>query len=273
MKEPVRIISDLHLGNRLSRIATVEQLRPLVEGAGTMVFNGDTWQELAPVFYEASLEMLVGLRALCAEAGCEAVFLPGNHDPGWDGDGWLELADGRIVVTHGDSLLADGAPWKREILNGGEAVLDAWARHPAAVIDPAERHRVAREIARALPTERHPMERGLWRRAWNAAMPPRRGMHMISAWAMQGANGAEFCERYFPRAEVLVAGHFHRHGSWLHRGRRILNTGSFVNPGRAVWVEWADGWLRRGFVEESPLAFRKGPFEECWRLAPADASG
>jgi UDP-2,3-diacylglucosamine pyrophosphatase LpxH len=266
MKEPVRILSDLHLGNRLSRIAAVGQLRPLLEGAGTVVFNGDTWQEIAPVFYERSREMLEELRALCADVGCAAVFLPGNHDPGWEGTGWLELAEGRIVVTHGDALLAGGAPWKREILLGGDAVRAAWQRHPAAVRDAAERHRVAREISIALPTERHQMGRGFWQRAWNAMIPPERGMQMIAAWALQGAHGAEFCERYFPQAELLVTGHFHRHGSWLCDGRRVLNTGSFVNPGRAMWVEWHDGWLSRGFVEESAAAFRPGPTVDLWRL-------
>ncbi len=49
--------------------------------------------------------MLEELKSLCREEGAEAVFLPGNHDPGWSGPGWVELAGGRIVVTHGDALV------------------------------------------------------------------------------------------------------------------------------------------------------------------------
>ena len=41
---PVRILSDLHLGHRVSRISSVECFRPLIAGAGTVVFTGDTWQ-------------------------------------------------------------------------------------------------------------------------------------------------------------------------------------------------------------------------------------
>ena len=74
MKEPVRIFSDLHLGSRVSRIRTVSALRPLLEDAGTVVFNGDTWQELAPELLERSREMLDQLRTLAAEAGCEVVM-------------------------------------------------------------------------------------------------------------------------------------------------------------------------------------------------------
>ena len=46
LPQPVRILSDLHLGHQVSRIARVSALRPLVAGAGTVIFNGDTWQEL-----------------------------------------------------------------------------------------------------------------------------------------------------------------------------------------------------------------------------------
>jgi hypothetical protein len=42
MSSPIRILSDLHLGHRVSRIASAESLRPLIAGAGTVIFNGDT---------------------------------------------------------------------------------------------------------------------------------------------------------------------------------------------------------------------------------------
>lgn len=48
MKLPVRIFSDLHPGHQASRIFDMEKLRPLFRGAGTVLFNGDTWEELSP---------------------------------------------------------------------------------------------------------------------------------------------------------------------------------------------------------------------------------
>ena len=115
MRLPVRIFSDLHLGHKASRICDVAALMPLFEGAGTVVFNGDTWEELSPAWRGRSGEMCAELRGLLAGAGIDGVFLPGNHDPGEGGVGFVELAGGRIVVTHGDALLRDGAPWKRAI--------------------------------------------------------------------------------------------------------------------------------------------------------------
>jgi len=266
MNEPVRVLSDLHLGHKISRVSQITALRPLIAGAGTVIFNGDTWQELARPFYDRSLEMLNGLHSLCREEGATTVFLSGNHDPGWPGPGWVELAGGRIVITHGDALLFDGSPWKREILVSGERVMQLWNQHLQADRLIEERLRVAREIARELCSVEHPTGRHFIQRAWDAVMPPGRAVKMIEAWAIQGSAGAQFCETYFPKAEVLVIGHFHREGHWLRKGRLIINSGSFMAPGRAHWVEWKDGVLSRGEIDESPESCRKGRILNVWRL-------
>lgn len=266
MKEPVRVLSDLHLGHKISRIDRVSALRPLIAGAATVIFNGDTWQELAEPFRERSAAMLEELKQLCADEGAEAVFLPGNHDPGWPGPGWVELAGGRIIITHGDALLHAGSPWKREIMMAGDRVEELWREFPAAHSDAAERLRLARVIARELGSVEYPFGRRFIQRAWDAAVPPRRAFEMLKAWFSQGSVGARFCERYFPMAEVLVTGHFHWQGCWKHGRRLMINTGSFTNPGRAHWVEWNNGWLTRGEIEETPELCRIGRTLDVWRI-------
>ena len=268
MKEPVRILSDLHLGHKASRIERVSALRPILAGAGTVVFNGDTWQELALPLRERSAAMLEELKALCAEVGADAVFLSGNHDPGWPGPGWLELADGRVIVTHGDALLYYGSPWQREILAHHEQVRELWSQHPAASHDAEERLRLARHIARSLGAMEYPSGRHFIQRAWDAVRPPKRAFKILRAWFIQGSAGARFCDAYFPRAEVLVIGHFHWHGCWVKNRRRVINTGSFVNPGGAHWVEWHDGWLSRGLIHESPHLCRIGRTLGRWMIQP-----
>jgi predicted phosphodiesterase len=266
MNEPVRILSDLHLGHKISRIDEVQSLRPLIAGAGTVIFNGDTWQELARPFLERSTAMLAELQTLCREEGVDPIFLSGNHDPGWPGPGWVELAAGRIVITHGDALLFDGSPWKREILVNGERVMELWGEHPRADSDVEERLRVARKIARELCSVEHPTGRSLLERAWDAVIPPRRALRMLEGWFTQAKTGGEFCEAYFPNAEILVIGHFHREGTWLRDGRRIINTGSFMAPGRAHWIEWQDGFLSRGLIDESGSQCQKGAILNVWRF-------
>jgi UDP-2,3-diacylglucosamine pyrophosphatase LpxH len=266
VKEPVRIISDLHLGHRISRIERVEMLRPLLAGAGTVVFNGDTWQELAKDLKEHSAGMLEGLRQLCREEGCEPVFLPGNHDPGWTGDGYLELAGGKIVVTHGDTLLRSGAPWKREIILQPERVERLWSQHPEAAVDAKERHQLAREISLALPVSKHSKGRKFTQRAWDAIHPPQRALEMLKAWWSQPAMGEAYRDRYFPSAEFLIIGHFHWAGTWLRHNLRVINTGSFLNPGNAWWVELENGTLSYGRVDEKKASCRKGPELARWEI-------
>jgi len=259
-------LSDLHLGHKICRIEQVAALRPLIAGAGTVIFNGDTWQELARPFVERSTAMLAELKNLCREEGAEAVFLSGNHDPSWPGPGWVEFAGGRIVITHGDALFFNGSPWKREILLSGERVMAMWDQHPRADREVEERLRVARKIALDLCSVEYPAGRSIFHRAWDAVLPPRRAVKMIEAWATQGSAGEKFCADYFPKAELLVIGHFHRVGSWVRNGRRVINTGSFTTPGRAHWVEWKEGWLSRGVIEESPEICRKGETLDVWRF-------
>ncbi|MFU8892129.1 MAG: metallophosphoesterase [Luteolibacter sp.] len=265
----VRILSDLHLGHKLSRVEDVRSLRPLVEGVDVVVFNGDTWQELARAFRPHAETQLRALKALCAEVGAFPVFLSGNHDPGWQGDGWLALADGKLIVTHGDALLPSGSPWKREIMANPGRVEAIWSQHPNAGTEPAERIRLARAIASELRTTEHTTGRSFLMRAWDAAVPPGRALRMIDAWLRQGTEGARFCERYFPNAEVLVIGHFHRAGCWRRGDRIVLNTGAFVSPGRACVVDWFPEERRLSWAdvdECDPRAFRVGRAREHWRL-------
>lgn len=266
MNEPVRILSDLHLGHKVSRIGGVESLRPLIAGAGTVIFNGDTWQELAEPWRVRSQAMLEALRAMCADEGVEAIFLSGNHDPGWPGRGWAELAGGRIVVTHGDALLFASSPWKREIMMSPQRIAELWDDHPDAGQRVEERLRLAREIAREMHSTEFPQGRHLLQRVWDAVVPPQRAWYMLEAWMSQARHGAEFCERYFPEAEVLVIGHFHWPGSWQVAERMVINTGTFASPNPAHWVEWNQGWLRRGRVDESAGSCRMGEVLEVWRL-------
>ncbi len=266
----VRIFSDLHLGHKLSRVADTRALRPLLDGVGTAVFNGDTWQELAREFRPLGERQLTELRAICAEAGAAPVFLPGNHDPGWPGDGWLAFGGRRVVVTHGDALLPAGSPWKREILSNEARVAELWREHPEAARDPAARIRLARAIANELRSVEPPGGRSFLRRVWDAVVPPRRALHILEAWLVQGREGGRFCDRFFPEARFLVIGHFHRAGCWTAGDRVVINTGSFMSPGRACVVDWFPGERRLVWAdvdERDPAAWRRGRIHAVWRLA------
>lgn len=266
MREPVRILSDLHLGHGVSRIAQVGQLRPLLAGAGTVVFNGDTWQELSEPWRENARAMVEELRCLCADEGVDTMFLTGNHDPGWGGPGWLTLAGGRIVITHGDAFFPSGSPWKRELFHAREEIARQWLERPLAATNVSERIDLARDLAREFRSMDCPTGRSFFARAWDAVMPPQRALYMLMSWWLRPRAAHQFLDTYFPRAEAIVFGHFHLHHCWERYGRLLIDTGSFLNPGKAHWVEWNDGWLTRGAVEECADGFQRGEALDTWRF-------
>jgi predicted phosphodiesterase len=106
-----------------------------------------------------------------------------------------------------------------------------------------------------MATTHPPDGRSLFARALDAAFPPQRALHMMSAWLRQGSHGARFCETYLPQAEILVVGHFHSYGIRKARGKMVINTGSFVVPGPAGWVEWDGATLSAGRVYEEKNKF------------------
>jgi predicted phosphodiesterase len=97
-------------------------------------------------------------------------------------------------------------------------------------------------------------------------VPPKRALRMIEGWLGRANAAARFCDLYFPQAEALVFGHFHRHGLWRRDGRLLVDTGSFMNPGRAHWVEWNGGLLTRGEIDETPESCALGRRLDVWRF-------
>ncbi len=266
MREPVLILSDLHLGHAASRINSAEQLRPLLEGAATVVFNGDTFQELASDFRPRSEALMAELRGLCDELGVEPVFLPGNHDPGWEGKGWAELAGGKIIATHGDSVMRGGSPWSRESIARSEGVCELWSENPRAEYDPGERLKMAKKMAMLLRPPKMPKGRTIFRRAMDAINPPRRAFEILRVWWQQPEAVADFARHYFPKAEVMVVGHFHSRGVWCRSGRLVVNTGAFVYPHHSLWVSYEDGLLKVGKATEKEGSFVRLDPLGVWRF-------
>jgi predicted phosphodiesterase len=256
MKGPVRILSDLHLGHRVSRIAAARQLRPLLEGVDTVVFNGDTWQELALAFRGDGARLLEELKQMAIGMGVELVFLPGNHDPSCGENGYLELGGGAVLVIHGDAVFGETVPWSRVVPNKVEEIRELYAACPEAAHDLDARLKVAGEVGRLIEVPIKVFGRNLLARAWDAAWPPTRGLRMLWTWRTMVAQTSGFVACFRPAAEVVVFGHFHRAGIWLHGGRLLINTGSFMPPGTPLCVDWhPDGWIRT-----RPVAYRHGEF-------------
>lgn len=268
MKGSVRILSDLHLGHRVSRIDAARQLRPLLEGVDTVVFNGDTWQELALAFRGEGARLLEELKQMAAGMGVDLIFLPGNHDPSCGGRGYLELGAGAVLVTHGDAVFGETVPWSRVVPNKFAEIRGLYAACPEAAHDLDARLKVAGEVGRLIEVPIKVFGRNLLARAWDAAWPPTRGLRMLWTWRTMVTQTSEFVDRFRPLAQVVVFGHFHRAGIWLHRDRLLINTGSFMPPGAALCVDWQpDGWLRTRPITYHHGEFVPGEALGVWKVA------
>jgi predicted phosphodiesterase len=262
MKEPVLILSDLHLGHSGSVIRDVAELVPLLQDARTLILNGDTWQELDLDFQAEGRVMWEQWQNICREREIELVVLPGNHDPGQGSQDYAELANGQILVMHGDAIFPEVAPWSRTAMRKEAELREVIQAHPQETV--RERFAMAKKISRILIPRYHPRSKNIFARIWDAIHPPGRAWRMLISWATMVEETRKFSARYFPRAEVVICGHFHRCGIWEEKSPLVINSGSFMPPGAAYWCEYQKGMLRVGTMKHSPEGWQRDEVLGVW---------
>ena len=256
---PVRIVSDLHLAHPSSRIDMVESLRPLVAGARIVIFNGDTCEQSSRDWRAAAEEKLGELRALCQQEGAEPYFVAGNHDPGISESGWLDLAAGRIFLTHGHMMCPGSAPWSHEFLCRKEEILRIVNERENGEADLAYRWETVKTLTRSLqPTEGSRRGKKGQNYVLSAFWPPRRFLAITRSWLGVAKAADTFAGRFRPEASFVFFGHFHRPGVWNRGGRVICNTGAFMRGSRPLLGEFSDGWLSIRTITRRHDEFRIG---------------
>jgi predicted phosphodiesterase len=264
MNEPVLILSDLHLGHGGSVLMDVSMIEPLLQDCKTLLLNGDTWQQLAVDFRADGMRLWTNLQDLCRKKNIEIVLLPGNHDPDAADVGWATLANGAIAITHGDAVYAEGAPWSRMALKLSKEIAAEWASYEPTNI--AARLAVSRKIAHLLIPPHIAKSRNIFLRIWDAVTPPSRAFRMIVCWWCMVGQTRRFSREFFPKAKIIICGHFHRAGIWDDGKLLVINTGSYMPPGGAFWCEWKDGELRVGKVRIASSSCNRGALIGIWRF-------
>jgi UDP-2,3-diacylglucosamine pyrophosphatase LpxH len=229
---PALILSDLHVGHPASPITDPNGLRPLFEGVSTVIFNGDTVELLWLCNRENAQEQLDGLANACLRAGARPVFLNGNHDPVISSASHLDLCDGAVLVTHGDILFHEIAPWSREAKLVGPEHSRTLRKLSAEAHSDFEERLVACKRA-SLALELHEPRSSGRRLARTAlvvreAWPPWRVLQILRYWMQVPGQAARLAEEFRPQAQFVILGHSHRAGMWKRGPRVIINTGSFM---------------------------------------------
>lgn len=230
--EPTLILSDLHLGHRASRIKDPEQLAPVFQGSSSIIFNGDTAEMRHTTDRPIGRKLAAELARICHQQGRKAFFVNGNHDPTVSNINHLDLHRGAVLVTHGDILFLDVAPWSRvakhylmkhrEILGdlGPEDFTDFEKRLLATKRTAIE----LQLIEPALTDDRWPGLQLFLRQFW----PPFRPLMILKAWWETPGKAANLARVFRPQARYILVGHTHFPGVWKIEPRIVINTGGFV---------------------------------------------
>ena len=230
--EPILILSDLHLGHRASRIKHPEQLIPILRGAGSVIFNGDTSEMRTSEDRQLGRKLAADLAGICHQVGRKAFFVNGNHDPTVSATNHLDLADDAILVTHGDILFLDVAPWSHDAGHYRKKHLQILeGLSPDSYVDFEKRLLASKRTSIELQMLETPLTRGrssgfrlLLRNCW----PPWRPLMIIKAWSEVPELAADLARVFRPEARFVIVGHTHCPGTWQVESRVIINTGSFV---------------------------------------------
>lgn len=230
-----RIFSDLHYGDRASRVHSLGQIAPLLDGPARIVVNGDTLDTRPGKHPRRTAELLAEVRRFFADESPPADLLTGNHDNDISETHALELPGGRVFITHGDVLFEDIVPWGRDAPLIRRLVAEENAQLTAAERAVLETQlAVIRRVAARLP-QRHQMEPEFWKYVGSfladTLWPPDRALRIIRTWREAPERAAALLQTHRPAAGFIVIGHFHRPGVWkTASGRIVINTGSFCPP-------------------------------------------
>jgi len=238
------VVSDLHLSGRPRGDARVGKLRPLWAGAGTVVFNGDSFS-LRAAAAGTWQETVDRISSLCSRDGVRAVFLAGNSDFFLNAPQHLMLAEGRILVTHGDVIFPAISPWGPHVgrlLRARSAAIGKMAPERRRTLEgqlAAARQAQAAYSARRSEQRPGRLSKMMDRLAWPLAVPPR-GVRLIRAWRAAPGLAFQFLQQYAPGAKCLILGHTHRPGVWRREDTAVVNTGGFGRLSRP-WVVRVEG--------------------------------
>ncbi len=255
-----RILSDLHYGDRASRLLSLAQLRPLLDGPDEIILNGDTLDTRHGPYPERTARARAEVTAFFSAAGPKITHLTGNHDPNISVHHSLDLAHGQVFVTHGDIIFDNVVPWGRDA-----AFFSARITSGLHALSELERTQLAPRLALyratclALP-QRHQAEPNPFKYFINLAAdtvwPPLRTLRILRAWKETPARAAAVVAAHRPAARFMLMGHTHRPGVWrMPSGVTIINTGSLTRPFGACTVDLTPGKLTVRRTE-----FRSGEF-------------
>lgn len=242
------ILSDTHLGSpRAGSALSADALRPLWQGFDRLVLNGDVAEIHHPKLRVRAVQEASRLLELCEEDGVEPTLISGNHDPFVGAKRVLFMADGQVLITHGDTFHPAVAPWSREAGVLKQELHEVMASLPT----PGRRlddKLTAAEHAHLKHWMESDPEAGELKLS-HALLKPWIPLQVFYHWWRYPTLAARFARQHAPAARFLIFGHTHRGGIWFRDGVNVINTGCFGFPSRPRAVIIDDDTLEVRMVQ------------------------
>lgn len=239
----VRFISDLHYGHeRCEAPAPAELAERLLRNIDMLVIVGDFAETRNCPWQERGLKLREELRDICRRRKVELIEISGNHDP--DTEALLaEFWDGKIVAMHGHALYKEVAPWSWEYLRNKQKCQELIRRVPESDTHLSARLELSRSMCQlTAPIMRREGIRNKYVRGFlHCFWPPQRPWKIVWSWLSCARRAENFARRFFPAAEIIILGHFHRSLNCRFGRRRILNCGAWFRHATPYCVDMQDG--------------------------------
>ena len=272
MSHTLRIVSDLHLGHRASLLAEPADLRPLAEGADEVIFNGDTL-ELKYADQKGAQAQIAAFNAEIATWGIPTQVITGNHDPEISPIHHLLLSEGRVLVTHGDAIFRNIAPWSssapqlRQVAD--QLGFDGSETGPSELFSAyLELYKRASSIAHKLEADYNPSLWGKLKTFLHQAWPPTRPFKILRSWRLAPDRAVSLAQRFSLHPDFIVIGHTHQPGIWRRGSQTVINLGSYFPwPGARCIDIVGDDLLVRS-VTKSQRRVAIGPVIARFPLSP-----
>ncbi len=258
----IRILSDLHWGHKASRIKEIDALKGLVYGVDTIIFNGDTLEqkfEDSPAHREHPLPPMGQLKDKVESWNAKPIFLTGNHDPKVSNAHYCDIAQGNIIVTHGDTVFDDIAPWSANAVVLKDLVEQGLRNFSVDESTPFYSYlQVFKEASineHALLKDYDPSVWGKIEIFARQAWPPNRPFKILDCWKKAPEKAVQLVNRFGLSPEFLIIGHTHKPDISNIGRTTVINTGAFLPwPGAtAVDIESSGITVRK-------VQHRKGEF-------------
>lgn len=259
----IRILSDLHYGDRGSSISSLPSLAPLFEGATSLVLNGDTIDTRPGPYPAVTTALRAETLEFFAGSAPRSTILTGNHDPDLSDQHRLDLAGGQIFVTHGDVIFDDLVPWGQDAAFARQRLGEELGALPVEARDQLDPLLAAyRRVAVSIP-QRHQAERDRVKYALSffadTIWPPERVLRVLRAWRRAPRLAAALTRRHRPQARFAIIGHIHHPGFWsMPNGVTVLSTGSFCPPLGGCVIDISGDSIRLRRIAQKRGEFRLG---------------